>query len=67
MSENAVNIIYEKIPLLLSMGINAKIWDMTDGKTDEQLKNQGIYNDDLEDVFRSLHKRFSPIKNSKIY
>lgn len=67
MSENAVDIIYEKIPLLLSMGINVKIWDMTDGKTDEQLKNQGIYNDDLEDVFRSLYKRFSPIKNSKIY
>lgn len=54
MSESAVNIIYEKIPLLISMGINAKVWDLTDGKTDEQLKFEGIYNNDLEDVFRKI-------------
>jgi hypothetical protein len=54
MSETAVNIIYDKIPSLLSMGINAKIWDMTEGKTDNDLKNQGIYNNDLEDVFRKF-------------
>ncbi|WP_348811085.1 DUF6371 domain-containing protein [Flavobacterium maritimum] len=52
MSESAVNVIYDKIPLLITMGINAKVWDMTKGKTDEQLKTEGIYNDDLEDVFR---------------
>jgi hypothetical protein len=36
------------------MGINAKVWDMTNGKTDEQLKTEGIYNNDLEDIFRKF-------------
>lgn len=54
MSENAVNIIYQKIPEMIALGINAKIWDMTDGKTDQQLKEEGIYNNDLEDVLRDL-------------
>lgn len=54
MSENAVSIILNKIPLLISLGINAKIWDMTEGKTDEQLKLEGVYNNDLEDVFRKI-------------
>lgn len=54
MSEDAVSIILNKIPLLISFGINAKIWDMTDGKTDKQLKKEGIYNNDLEDVFRKM-------------
>lgn len=58
-SENAVNIIYDKLPLLISMGINAKIWDMTEGKTDAQLKDEGIYNNDLEDVFRKIFKKIS--------
>ena len=51
-SENAVSIILNKIPFLISLAINAKIWDMTESKTDEQLKLEGIYNNDLEDVFR---------------
>jgi len=55
MSENAVSIILNKIPFLISLGINAKIWDMTEGKTDEQLKFEGIYNNDLEDVFREIN------------
>lgn len=54
MSENAVNIIYQKIPEMIEMGINAKIWDMTNGRTDEELKKQNIYNNDLEDVIRNL-------------
>lgn len=54
MSQNAVNIILNKIPLLISLGINAKLWDMTNGKTDEQLKNENSYNNDLEDVFRKM-------------
>ncbi|MGH2666308.1 DUF6371 domain-containing protein [Flavobacterium sp.] len=53
MSENAVNIILNKIPFLISLGINVKIWDMTEGKTDEQLKLEGVYNNDLEDIFRN--------------
>ena len=54
MSENAVSIILNKIPLLISLGINAKIWDMTESRTDEQLKLEGVYNNDLEDVFRKI-------------
>jgi hypothetical protein len=53
MSENAVSIILNKMPLLISLGINVKIWDMTEGKTDEQLQLEGVYNNDLEDVFRN--------------
>lgn len=55
MSENAVNIIYKKIPDLIAMGVNVKIWDMTKGKTDDELKSLGIYNNDLEDVFRKIY------------
>ncbi len=54
MSENAVSIILDKIPLLITLGINIKIWDMIEGKTDEQLKFEGIYNNDLEDIFRKI-------------
>ncbi len=54
MSENAVDIILNKISYLISLGINARIWDMTEGKTDKQLKLEGTYNNDLEDVFRRL-------------
>lgn len=54
-SENAVNIMYQKIPAMLAMGINVKIWDMTEGKTDQELKSGGIYNCDLEDWFRKLN------------
>ncbi|MCL9807163.1 hypothetical protein NAT51_16640 [Flavobacterium amniphilum] len=52
-SENTVNIISNKMSLLISMGINVKIKDMTEGKTDEQLKLEGVYNNDLEDFFRN--------------
>jgi hypothetical protein len=38
----------------VSKKIKAKIWDMTEGKTDLQLKEEGIYNNDLEDFFRLL-------------
>ena len=54
MSESAVNVIYDKVPLLIAMGINVWVWDMTEGETDEKLKKEGIYNNDLEDVFRKL-------------
>lgn len=54
MSENAVSIILNKIPFLISLGINAKIWDLTEGKTDEELKFEGTYNNDLEDIFRNF-------------
>lgn len=55
-SENAVSIMRKRLPDLLCLGIEAKIWDMTNGKTDEQLKKEGWYNCDLEDVFKSFLK-----------
>ena len=56
MSENAVIIMNKKIPHLMELGIDAHIWDMTNGKSDEQLKLDGWYNCDLEDVFRNFAK-----------
>tara|TARA_R110002073_G_scaffold57778_4_gene146614 strand:- start:4130 stop:5092 length:963 start_codon:yes stop_codon:yes gene_type:complete len=53
-SENAVSIMKGKMAHLNKFGIKAKIWDMTNGKTDKQLKKEGWYNCDLEDVFRAF-------------
>ena len=55
-SENAVAIMKKKLPHLLELGIEAKVWDMTNGKSDDQLKKEGWYNCDLEDVFRVFAK-----------
>jgi len=52
MSENAVSIIKRKIPLMKQLGIHVKIWDMTEGRTDEQLKQDLDYNNDLEDLLK---------------
>ncbi|WP_051224178.1 DUF6371 domain-containing protein [Flavobacterium tegetincola] len=54
MSENAASIMYDKIPYMRKLGINASIWDMTDDKSDDQLRLEGLYNYDLEDVFRKI-------------
>jgi len=54
MSQNAITIMNKKLPHLLDLGIDANIWDMTEGKTDEQLIDEGWYNCDLEDVFRQF-------------
>lgn len=56
MSENAVQVANKKIAELRQNGIDIKLWDMTEGKTDDQLKVEGIYNNDLEDFFRDLKK-----------
>ncbi|MCR8667415.1 DUF6371 domain-containing protein [Aestuariibaculum sp. M13] len=52
MSNNAVSIMENKLDLMKDLGVKVKIWDMTKGKTDDQLKEEGWYNCDLEDVFR---------------
>lgn len=54
MSENAITIINKKIPYFINNGIDAKIWDLTNGKSDLQLKNEGWYNCDLEDIWLKL-------------
>ena len=35
------------------MGIDVKLWDMTEGKDDQELKKEGLYNMDLEDFIRN--------------
>jgi hypothetical protein len=54
MSENAVSICYNKLFQLRYIGITSSVWDITEGKTDQELKNEGFYNCDLEDIFRGL-------------
>ncbi|WP_274476140.1 DUF6371 domain-containing protein [Mangrovimonas aestuarii] len=53
MSENAVTIIKKKVKVFKDLGIDAQIWDMTEGMSDDQLKQEGWYNCDLEDVIRN--------------
>jgi hypothetical protein len=52
MSENAVAIMYDKLFQFRFLGIKASVWDMTEGKTNQELKDEGLYNCDLEDIFR---------------
>lgn len=54
MSDNAVKIMKAKAEVFKSLHIKAKIFDMRSGLTDEELKVQGWYNSDIEDVFRNI-------------
>ncbi|OUR93980.1 hypothetical protein A9Q87_04550 [Flavobacteriales bacterium 34_180_T64] len=54
MSKNAVSIMTSKMTYLNEIGIKAEIWDMTNGMSDEELKEAGWYNCDLEDFFRAF-------------
>ena len=55
MSEKAVAIMNNKLLEFEALQIDAKVWDLTKGKTNEELKNNGWYNADLEDVLRSCN------------
>jgi hypothetical protein len=50
-SSNALKIMQNKVPLFQYYDINAKIFDMSSGLTDDQLKSNGWYNADIEDMF----------------
>ena len=54
MSENAVTIANKRVNAMQELKINASVWDMTDGRSDKQLKLDGDYNKDLEDLFRKF-------------
>ncbi len=56
MSRDAVSIMERKLPMLKEFGVKAKIWDMTKGKSDEELNAEGWYNCDLEDVIRKANE-----------
>lgn len=53
-SQNAFNIIKKKMPLLQTTCERVTVLDFRNGKTDEQLKAEGIYNNDLEDFIRAF-------------
>lgn len=53
-SEKAVVVACQKLQSLKAICETANVWDMTDGKTDEELKAMNIYNNDLEDYFRNI-------------
>lgn len=53
LSQNAMSIIQKKLPLLQQICCFVDILDLRNGKSDDQLKEEGIYNDDLEDFIRS--------------
>ncbi|MFD2891182.1 DUF6371 domain-containing protein [Flavobacterium chuncheonense] len=55
LSENAVAIAAKKVYELRQQGINISLCDMTEGKSDEELKKEGIYNYDLEDFIRKIN------------
>jgi hypothetical protein len=51
-SSCAINVISKKISEAKVIGIDIKLWQITDGITDTTLKELNIYNDDIEDIFR---------------
>ena len=53
-SSSAFKLINDKLPYLINKGVNASVWDMRNGFSDEELKLMGLYNLDLEDVFRAF-------------
>lgn len=54
LSHQAVLTAGKKVKQLKDLDVNINLWDMRNGKTDEELKNVGKYNNDLEDFFREL-------------
>jgi hypothetical protein len=52
LSEKAVGVASKRAEELEGLNISAKIWDMRNGLTDEELRIKGFYNCDLEDFFR---------------
>lgn len=54
MENDSVNVIKKKVSELQKMGVRANIWDMTNGRSDEELIKLGLYGNDLEDVFRKI-------------
>ena len=53
-SNGAVQIIKNKSEIFKTLNIGATIYDMTFGNCDEDLKKIGMYNSDIEDIFRNI-------------
>ena len=54
LSENTRNIAEKKVDELSSLNIDASIWVFLKGMNDDELKEKGYYNCDLEDFLRDL-------------
>ena len=54
-----LQIMNKKITYLIELGIDARLWDMRNGKTDDQLNDEGWYHCALADVFRSFNNSAS--------
>ena len=54
LSENTRNIAEKKVDELSSLNIDASIWVFSKGMNDDELKEKGYYNCDLEDFLRDL-------------
>lgn len=54
MENDSVNIMKNKVSELRKNGVLANLWDLTNGKSDEELINTGVYGNDLEDIFRNI-------------
>ncbi len=59
MSENAVSIVKRKLSVMEQLGIHVDVWDMTGGRTDEQLKQDLDYNNDLEDIIKKTQNNYA--------
>ena len=55
-SNQAIAAGHKKVENLKDIGVNINLWDMREGLTDDELKRNGDYNNDLEDYFRSIPK-----------
>lgn len=51
-SENAIQIVRKKLPTMKALNIDVTIYDMTFGKSDNELKECELYNCDIEDILR---------------
>ncbi|MEH1007459.1 DUF6371 domain-containing protein [Winogradskyella sp. ECml5-4] len=54
MENDSVNIMKNKVSELCKIGVLAKLWDLTNDLSDEELKEKGTYGNDLEDIFRNI-------------
>jgi hypothetical protein len=55
MENEFVIVAKKKVVEMRKIGVLTNIWDMTNGRSDDNLKKHGVYGNDLEDVFRKLN------------
>ncbi|MGK0414363.1 MAG: hypothetical protein ACJA1B_002587 [Polaribacter sp.] len=66
LSENARNIVKKKAIDLKELQIDAKTWDLSKGMNDDELKEKGYFNCDLEDFLKKMVRLCKPVNNIKL-